>query len=429
MIETSSDIAGVSNDVAGKRHQNFEYQTCDITDYFRKVNNETHKNNFMFNTLEDIMDLADDAFSKASNENFVCNTPTTIYTDDEYVDGISLSHFYDFATDVADVADVANTVSEKEIFLSGSHITEIPEKFKNFTLIETIKIEGTKISELKNLPPNITTLSAKGNVFKIVDGNEIPESVKNLELNNNSIIRLINLKNGIDVLELCGNSFEEIESIIPKSVTNLRLSTNQYLKKLPLFEENGVNLKILSICNTMITNIDDLPPNITSLESCYCEIKEVNNLPQTLLVWKSYSTKLESINCDFPPNLVEADFFNCNLTKCPPFPCTIEKIDLGRNCLTEIPFFPPTTESIDLKDNTNFEISDIDKLRGEMPNVKILFNHQVSFGGYYNTFESLFNNNMDDNTSTRSRWRNTMTHSEFREDNPHYILLKKIYTV
>lgn len=311
---------------------------------------------------------------------------------------------------------------ETELKLNGEIIGKIPEGLKSFIWLETLYIERTKVTVLENIPPNIKTLICRGNKIKILDGSVLPNCLKILTFVGNECIEIVGLKEGIIELSLEDNNLRNLYDKIPNSVVTLDLSKNMLLKNIPKFSDN---LRKLIINRTGVSNIDSLNDNIQFLETCNCFFSIIKNLPKNLIIWKSYISGITSIRCDFPGNLVELDLYNNSLVSVPKLPNAIRTVDLANNELKHIPVFPSTIESIDLKKNKELNIKELEQLKKTLSDtVKILYTEEQETINTFNLFgENLFAQH------NRARVSAPVTHSKYSSENPHYIVLKKVYRI
>ena len=332
-------------------------------------------------------------------------------------------------------------MKETKLELIGSDICELPERLAGFDWVEILVIRNTKIKEIINLPKNIVELFIEQNDLEIFDASIIPNSVLALKFTSNKTKIVTGLKNGIVTLNLAFNQIKELDCPIPPSVTDLNLSENKGFDKLPMFEFDGCNLRILDVSGTRISNIDDIPDNITILKTCTCTVlRTVNKLPSCLTKWVAFSSQIEKITCEFPPQIDHIDLYDCYLDSCPDFPDSIKTIDIGKNLLDKIPRVPFTIETMDIRENDKLDDEDIKTLEKSMPSTASIFSgskHMLDSMARYNvmfertdTFgDNTFGNNWnmwrrnDDSVFTFS------CASEFKKSNPHYIPIKKQYTL
>ena len=345
--------------------------------------------------------------------------------DGEYmnIDNIhDVENYYMFNKTVikSDVEILKNLMNEcicdrsKDLKITGENIDKIPNELCEFDWLETLTIERSNICVLDNLPPNIKTLNCYYNKIKILDGSIIPDSVNILTFTHNSTIKVVGLKDGIRELNLSSNKLIQINCKIPSTVLTLDVSFNGFLNVLPQF---GDHLRVLNIASTSIHNIDDMNDGVQILDSCKCNFDKINKLPKDLIIWKSYTSDISEINCEFPLNLIELDLFNNCLKKVPILPNTIKSIDLARNGLTEIPIFPFTVESVDLKDNPGLDVKLLEEIETKLIDGKLLYDKPCATNFRYQNFWS--GNNFGFVSSSEN----------YSESNPHYIPLYKTYSV
>lgn len=262
----------------------------------------------------------------------------------------------------------------EKLMLIGDTINVIPDILKEFTWVTDLTIKNTKIQKLINLPPCLTSLTIESNLIPLFDGSLLPDTVVNLKMTSNKTLNVINLKEGIVNLNLSYGYFNGIMSKIPSSVQTLIISENKNLSTLPKFSDDGVNIRTIDISRTSILDISELPNGITELQTNHCLFENVNKLPRDLIVWKSYKSKIKTINCDFPKNLTEVDLSYCFLNTCPDFGNDIKLIDLSSNCLQSLPKFPDTVSSVDFRNNYLISEDELTELQQRLPgNVSFLF--------------------------------------------------------
>jgi hypothetical protein len=173
-----------------------------------------------------------------------------------------------------------------KVLLTGHKITEINNDViqnnmfnKNDKVyiddITELYIVNTKISELKNLPKNLIKLHVKNNIIEILDCSILPDNLKELYFMSNMTQEIINLKNGITNLNLSNNLFGQINCVIPSSVTDLNLSSNENLTNFPIFE--NFNLQKLDISSTPISTFNNTKYIIDNLNISKYPIKIINN--------------------------------------------------------------------------------------------------------------------------------------------------------
>ena len=262
----------------------------------------------------------------------------------------------------------------KKLVLSGQHILMIPEVLAQYEWIEELVIKNTKIQKIENLPTKLTDLTIENNLIPVLNGYVLPSTIMNLKFTMNKTLNVVFLKEGIINLDLSYNAFSELRCPIPSTVQTLKISYNKNFHKLPMFENEGENLRTLEIASTKITNINELPSSIIYLDTSTCPINIVNKLPKNLTVWKSYKSEIKHIYCEFPDCLSDIDISDSKLETCPNFNTEIKTIDISSNFLVTIPEFPFTAESVDVTNNIWVPDDEIEVLKKTLP-------HSMSFKG------------------------------------------------
>lgn len=284
-----------------------------------------------------------------------------------------------------DILDENIKTKDKKLTLYGQHINKIPEMLKEFEWIEELIIKNTTIQSLENLPQKIITLTVEGNNIPVLDGNFIPESVRYLKFTKNNTSNVFDIRNGIIDIDLSYNCFSEIGCVLPTTLESLRLLYCEQLEKLPIFGNDGENLKYIDISVTNIKNIDNLPSGVTNLHSYNCPIITVSRLPKELVIWKTYKSKIKNICCEFPRNLSEFDIADSYLNECPDFNDAIKIIDLSSNMLKQVPKFPNTVETIDVRDNHFISKTDLLEIEKSLPVNVAFFSGNTSYSPIVNT--------------------------------------------
>jgi hypothetical protein len=314
--------------------------------------------------------------------------------------------------------------------ITGNFIKTIPEDISKFYWLEELYIENTGITAItkKSFPVNLKSLTVKYNNIKFLDCSIFPQSIIKLIFTNNCTLEIVGLLEGIVELDISSNRLSEISCLLPKSLTILDISGNTFFAKLPNLHEN---ITTLDIGNTGIDNIDDLPDNIKYLTTRKCEQLEiVNKLPENLISWIGYYSKLKKITCEFPKKMINFDMCNNNLKYVPAFPPSIENIDLSRNCLESIPIFPPTAQTVDLKLNNCLNIEELKMLKKSLmgiSSVKLYFDNMCYDESNMEMMNTLF---MSDTSYGYQPFRNEKINdydTGYTSDNPHYIILTKTY--
>jgi hypothetical protein len=303
--------------------------------------------------------------------------------------------------------------------LANINIEILQENFFEISHLKKLILKDMQINSLnilnsmcnKNL--QLLCLEICNNNIDILDCNVLPNTLQKFNFSNNNTETIIgDFKEGLIELNLSCNKITNINCLFPVSIEILDLTCNELLKKLPNLSQN-INFKKIDISDTLISNIDILPDNICYLESCNCHIEVINKLPSNLIVWKSFNGCISKILCNFPINIEELDLYNNNLQQIPEIPTSCINIDLRNNNLFVMPKFSLTNQiQIDLRNNNKLIIPNNIK---ELNIDTILFDNNKFDDNYINIFQNIIKNR--DNSSY------------YDINNPHYIVLDKIFTI
>ena len=196
-------------------------------------------------------------------------------------------------------------------------LVELPTCFKNLTNITHVSILSGKLQSTKNLPPNSQIVNLRHN--KIVQVVDIPKSVEELFISNNSIEQFDNTLS-LKTVDLTGNKttifdrlpvgsiFSEANStletvICHEDTTKLSLG---YCPKLKRVEINkgmrSISISLADLTFVDLRSIDSLE----KLELVSCSNLEYIGLPPNLKVLKLTSCNLENVfDLKIPNNLHE----------------------------------------------------------------------------------------------------------------------------
>lgn len=319
----------------------------------------------------------------------------------------------------------------EKFIMSMIKINEIPEVLKEYTWIKHLYVDSCNLTFLSNLPENLELLECSNNDINFLDGSVFPKTLKTLTFTNNNTQLMISLPDGLKHLNISGNKFVEFDgNLLPLSLETLNLSECCNITK--LINMKHTTIKTLLINDTKIDINNDLPNYLIKLETSRCRLDEIDWLPSELLSWVSCGSGITKINCPFPARIIHVDLFNNFLKEIPELPDTIRTLDISNNLMIKLPNIPIFMESIDLTNNRCLVVPD-EYLR-HVGNVKILCDERIdkysnvlnqsNFGNMSNFFSTFFNKpNPIDN------WKESDPNMRFNENNPHYIILTKKFTV
>lgn len=396
-------------------------QTIKISNKIQMI--YTDKQSNILDYCETTEDMLDEQFEHSiMTENKDCydvfNTETNLFTNNISSDDKSIDK---------KIEECFSSRTPK-LKLKSFNFTELPDILTTFEWVTYLEINSTKITELKNLPPNLTNLDCCNNNIEILDGSILPSTLKILKFVKNKTRKIINLKEGLIDIDFSDNLLEEICSI-PISTQTLDLSENCNFIHFPNLLEN-TNLIALSLNRTEIYTIDEklIPNCIKILETCSCDkLTKITWLPCDLIEWKSYCCNIDTITCKFPVNLKNLDLYNNNLEEIPDFPEHIIECDLGLNNLKSLPTIPKTIKKLDIEKNKNLIITDDIKSVNMLDDVNITYDKPDSseLNDIFNTTEIMKQYEM-------LKLMNDKTFDEqpcdkYDESNEHYIILKCTY--
>lgn len=341
--------------------------------------------------------------SYPQNNNYYDSYKTNDYESDTFLNQNNENYFStqkQFTNELNECIEL----KQKELTLEGSYEC-VPRECAGFYWVSKLTIKNTYISELKNLPPNLTSLHCENNNIVVLDGLSIPASVTDLTITSCNTTTIINLKNGIVNLTLESNNLRSFTGCtIPESVKMLNIATNSMFYLLMGLPSG---LKHLNINDTNVQNIDNLNDNLEILETCHCKIPIVNKLPKKLKIWKSFSSQIQKITCDFPKKIEHIDLYKNALTSVPEFPDTVVYGDLNSNDLEMLPLVPSIIEEFDVRNNNRLNYEMLKNVALHLSNCKFEY----------------------DDTNKRKNAMIPAICNDYSESNPNYIVLKKVFAV
>lgn len=347
----------------------------------------------------------------------------------------------------------------------GTKFNKFPDTIENFHWVEILDIFNNKlkfIDESFLLFSNLKTLEITYNEIEFVDGCNLPDSLKILKLQCTGILKVINLKEGLQDIDLSDNNLQNDVLEIPASVTKLDLSNNENLMRLPHFKSK-TNLTKLDISKTNIRSIDELPDSINILYASNCNINTISKFPSCLMEFSANESKIFTIDAEFPPDLFELEICGNTLKTIPKLSQNIHSVDLSNNCLEKIPEFSDgfILQKLNLTMNPKLNVDEIKEFEKQNPFVDFKYddeydisNHMGIFSNdigrlnrlqYHHYFNDNFNNNSHSHSNHYLRSCNSDGNSEnsnpqssfgyksgpsftgkFTKSNPYYIVHKSV---
>lgn len=297
-----------------------------------------------------------------------------------------------------DYLDEAETDCETELILIKINLSKFPERIKDFIWIETLELQNNNlkyIDESFSFFPNLKKLNITKNDINRIDGQNLPDSLEELNLSGNNICTIIDLKEGLITIDLSNNNLQNNILEIPKTVTDLDISHNNTLFILPKFKSDE-NLSKLDISNTMIRSIDNIPQSVNILKACDCNINRISKFPSSLMEFTAFNSHIYIIDTEFPKDLFELDLYKNNLKEIPPLPENVNNIDLGNNNLEKIPILPDSLSKIDLTGNLKLSLEELDELKNKHKTIDIKYtqknNDNWNIDGDCDGFMGIFSN-------------------------------------
>jgi hypothetical protein len=331
------------------------------------------------------------------------------------------------------------------LVLDNLDIKEIPEILSTYDWVTKLEINNTGISELKNLPPNLISLSAKSNQIETFDQSKFGDKLQTIDLTNN-MIREISDIHDIFMLSFEDNLLYAVKEL--KNVTYLTLKNN-HLKDLPKFDGE---IKGLDISKNFISNIDELPD---SLEYLGCDelgqLEIIGKFPASLKQLKASGCRIKKIPNKFPVFLEEIDISDNYLESIlPEYSPNLKKIDASKNKLQFVRPLPPWVEKLIITDNNIHvcaeHIKSDSRVEGDF-NRKVLTlpvhntynnngyhpqtnsnystpSYSYNYNGYNNN-----NNNTTYSSSSTTGYTSYYESGKYTKKNPNYIIHKKEVTI
>lgn len=212
----------------------------------------------------------------------------------------------DFAPNLEILNITHNYISNDKFSLNTPKLKQLHSNYNKFTRLP------------ENLPEGILEIYACFNKIEKID-EKLPSSLKKIISNHNNI--------------------SEITPDLPFSLKILDCNNNK-ITKLPIFNQNLINLTELHLRSNNLTNIDNLlPPNLMLLNLESNKITHLpDNLPDTIVFLDLSFNKLLRLPDKLPNNLELLCLYNNNLELLPEnLPDTIEDLNVADNSLTILP--------------------------------------------------------------------------------------------
>lgn len=228
--------------------------------------------------------------------------------------------------------------------------------YNNIKSIEVWGNENTEFCESFKFPSNLKIFKCYVDINMNIDKfPKLPDTLEELEFENNGLIRLPKLPPNLKIL-IAHHNRVWFPPELPNSLVKLDLSYNGLISL--VYDEDGYNKRLPDNLEELIVDGSSsnvgysyiLPSKLKymSIVSCdlygFCYI-----LPDSLLEFdcsNNYITELPKL----PPNLRVLKCSNNSIKKIPKLPSKLEKIDACDNALTTIEFLVSTELIKNLKD-------------------------------------------------------------------------------
>ena len=209
-----------------------------------------------------------------------------------------------------------------------NYIEELPEKlrtinlsfnrlssinFLDHKLITFIDLSYNSLTTITRMPINLVELNLSNNVLHQVPEN-LPKSLKRLDLSGNYIDELKGIPEKIEYLDATNNNIEYIE-ILGEELIYLSLKHNALLE----FNQNLENVEVIDISFNQIKNYRTSSLKIRSLDLSNNNIENFPNVPESIEVLKLSFNKISNLPVKISKNLNYFDVEKNNITYIPAY--------------------------------------------------------------------------------------------------------------
>ena len=238
----------------------------------------------------------------------------------------------------------------------------ISEKFNNLTNIQKFMLSNSKLSNICNVPQNLTHLILNKCNLSIIDCAMLSPTIKLLNLSHNKIILITNINPNIDELILDSNELEYISDLPP--IRRISIKSNK-IKDTTMFKDGTSELDLNNNC---IEDIEGLPNSIQMLDVARNPIIMIILFPECIKVFVAYNCRISKIQCEFPETLEKLDLYNNMLESIPPIPQFLKWIDVSENDMKIIPYPLNNVEYLDISNNEKLKDLPIEAWKHYMDN-------------------------------------------------------------
>lgn len=245
--------------------------------------------------------------------------------------------------------------------LRGLHTKCIPSLVGTFEMIKELIINNCNLVTLDHIPPLVEKIDIRYNKLTCLRSSMIPSTVKDINASRNNIIDLDledspNLKILNVSINPLGGTVKFPPMVEDLNVTSSNIDTIDGIKKLSC-------LSVLKINITHISNIDDLPDNITDLSLSRILLGKtggiVQKLPRNIVKLIAHSAGIKRFEFhNFPENLSHLDLYDNELTEIPKLNDIMCYIDLSKNKLVRLSNIPHKFQNLDCSENPSLVFTD-----------------------------------------------------------------------
>ena len=198
----------------------------------------------------------------------------------------------------------------------GENIRELPD-MRRFVNVSTLVIRQTNITQINNFPPNLKTLKIFGSLIRKLEN--LPSTLETLLCTCNHITEIV-LPQNLIYLDCGYNMISEIKDL-PETMTYLCCNSNN------------------------ISHIGDLPKNLRTLN---CRNNRLIKLPTLPLRLKALicSDNIITFLPRLPEKLLTLVCSHNNLSFIPKLPDNLDSLFCDNNKLSIIPILPPNIYNV-----------------------------------------------------------------------------------
>jgi Leucine-rich repeat (LRR) protein len=180
------------------------------------------------------------------------------------------------------ISRINQFVNVEELLINGSSTNVKNLNFGSIVLpkLKILKVTGFKFLEsLMNIPQSITNLDCNNNVLTSLDN--LPQNLVSLNCSNNRLTSLDKLPQNLESLICSSNQLTSLDHL-PTTLDILRCSNN----KLTSLDNLPTTLELLICSNNKLTTLKYLPDNLRMIN---CQDNQLTNI--------KLPTKLTDLNC------------------------------------------------------------------------------------------------------------------------------------